>query len=96
MIFPNPHDRKTVAARTVLGDDWILASALRSRNQALGRLLRHQHDYGVALLGKHLLLVETVGTQQDMGLPAWLPSSRNVSLEDVASFVSDFFSQRPS
>lgn len=32
------------------GEDWYNQQALRAVNQAVGRVIRHQHDYGAIIL----------------------------------------------
>ena len=43
-------ERKRAGAGTLTGQHWYTLSAMRVANQALGRVIRHRHDYGSILL----------------------------------------------
>lgn len=40
----------SVASKTLSGAEWYNQQAHRAVNQAIGRVIRHRHDYGAVLL----------------------------------------------
>lgn len=40
---------KTLKLKVLTGEDWYNQQALRAVNQAVGRVIRHRHDYGAII-----------------------------------------------
>lgn len=40
---------KTLKLEVLTGEDWYNQQALRAVNQAVGRVIRHRHDYGAII-----------------------------------------------
>jgi regulator of telomere elongation helicase 1 len=59
---------KEAASKTLSGAEWYNQQAHRAVNQALGRVIRHRHDYGAVLLLDHRF-AEVRNTD---GLSKWL------------------------
>ena len=47
------NDRHAKAKNLLLGHQWYEAQAFRAMNQALGRCIRHRHDWGAVILLDH-------------------------------------------
>lgn len=86
---------------------WTLASAIRPVNQALGRIIRHQRDYGAVIMAD---LRYKADTRVILGLPKWLKkcktlfnrpdlyaslSLENVPFKDLQTRLRRFFSTIP-
>ncbi|KAL0032408.1 hypothetical protein WJX79_009909 [Trebouxia sp. C0005] len=73
------------------GDDWYAAEAFRAVNQAIGRLIRHQKDYGCVLLLDHrynMLKFRQL-------TPAWLqPLLKSAAMADAPALLQNFFAGR--
>ncbi|DBA96498.1 TPA: hypothetical protein ACH3X1_015378 [Trebouxia sp. C0004] len=73
------------------GDDWYAAEAFRAVNQAIGRLIRHQKDYGCVLLLDHRYNV----LKFRQLTPAWLhPLLKSTAMADAPSLLQNFFAGR--
>ncbi|DBB13972.1 TPA: Fanconi anemia group J protein [Trebouxia sp. C0006] len=73
------------------GDDWYAAEAFRAVNQAIGRLIRHQKDYGCVLLLDHRYNV----LKFRQLTPAWLqPLLRSTAMADAPALLQNFFAGR--
>ncbi|KAE8752828.1 regulator of telomere elongation helicase 1-like 2 [Frankliniella occidentalis] len=75
-------------------DDWYQAQAIRPVNQALGRIIRHQGDYGVVVLAD----VRYISNYKIIrSLPGWLQRGREVVLfPQISNRLKNFFSTIPS
>ena len=62
--------------RTLSGAEWYNQQAHRAVNQAVGRVIRHRHDYGAVLLLDHRF----AEVRNKDGLSKWLVSFVLVSL----------------
>lgn len=71
------------------GDDWYSLEATRAVNQAIGRVIRHQHDYGAILLCDSRFNNPRLKCQ----LSAWLRDHINVSNKfgETVSEICRFF-----
>jgi hypothetical protein len=81
------------------GQAWYSQQAFRALNQALGRCIRHRHDYGT------LLLIDTRFTEDDKleRLPQWLRGKVSVGLgmhrnsfREVEERLARFFERAPT
>lgn len=73
------------------GDDWYAAEAFRAVNQAIGRLIRHQKDYGCVLLLDHRYNVLKFRRLT----PAWLqPLLKSTAMADAPALLQNFFAGR--
>eukprot|EP00756_Hemistasia_phaeocysticola_P066460 Hpha_TRINITY_DN9246_c0_g1::TRINITY_DN9246_c0_g1_i1::g.28750::m.28750/K15362/BRIP1, BACH1, FANCJ; fanconi anemia group J protein len=76
------------------GEEWYTADAFRALNQAMGRVLRHRHDYGAVVLldSRH----ESTGTAGR--LPHWLRTELRHcgSIQNCTSALTTFFQARGS
>ncbi|XP_034231527.1 regulator of telomere elongation helicase 1 homolog [Thrips palmi] len=77
---------------SAVNNEWYLSQAIRPVNQALGRIIRHQKDYGVVILPDDRYSTPRVR----QGLPHWLNQGlRNVNFEDLRPILRQFFSTIP-
>ncbi|KAL3156754.1 hypothetical protein ABBQ38_001029 [Trebouxia sp. C0009 RCD-2024] len=75
------------------GDDWYAAEAFRAVNQAIGRLIRHQKDYGAVVLLDHRYNVLKFRQMT----PAWLqPWLKSAALADAPGLLHQFFCRHHS
>lgn len=76
-------------AKGLTGEEWYVQQALRSVNQAVGRVIRHRHDYGAIILADERF--SHAASQQQMSL--WLrPHIRSYSrFGDAAFSLTSFF-----
>jgi Rad3-related DNA helicase len=42
--------QSTTKSKTLSGEEWYVQQASRAVNQAVGRVIRHRHDYGAIIL----------------------------------------------
>jgi regulator of telomere elongation helicase 1 len=79
--------RPKVRGKLFTGDDWYRQEALRSVNQAIGRVIRHKDDFGCVVLAdpRYAQLVD--------GLSTWITSSleRHETFGETYSAVAQFF-----
>ncbi|CUI12354.1 DEAD/DEAH box RNA helicase, putative [Bodo saltans] len=79
--------RPKVRGKLFTGDDWYRQEALRSVNQAIGRVIRHKDDFGCVVLGdpRYVQLVD--------GLSAWITTSleRHETFGETYAAVAQFF-----
>ena len=66
----NKTTEPTPASKTLSGSEWYNQQAHRAVNQAIGRVIRHRHDYGSILLLDHRFATQS---NKD-GLSKWLVS----------------------
>ncbi|KAF6089258.1 regulator of telomere elongation helicase 1 [Phyllostomus discolor] len=80
--------RSGAAGQFLSGQDWYRQQASRAVNQAIGRVIRHRHDYGVVLLCDHRFTSADSRAQ----LPSWVRPHVKVYdhfghvIRDVAQF----------
>jgi regulator of telomere elongation helicase 1 len=79
--------RPKVRGKLFTGDDWYRQEALRSVNQAIGRVIRHKDDFGC------VVLADPRYTQLIDGLSTWITSSleRHETFGETYSAVAQFF-----
>lgn len=82
-------------------DEWYTSEAVRPVNQALGRIIRHQGDYGVVVLADERYTDDYISyyTKNDVNpdLPGWLKETKEeVSFSQIGSYLGDFFEAIPS
>lgn len=80
---PPIKDEQEATSKTLSGAEWYNQQAHRAVNQAIGRVIRHRHDYGAILLLDHRF---AEGRNRD-GLSKWLVSI-NVCLHCHLSAVT--------
>ncbi|XP_075983446.1 Fanconi anemia group J protein homolog isoform X2 [Anticarsia gemmatalis] len=96
--FPNPTDpavrakkeynRKYEKSRGLLSDnEWMKQQAFRALNQAVGRCVRHRHDWGGVVLADSRLLQEQYGQHLARWLRDILDDTRQ-RREDLADFMT--------
>ncbi|QDZ22420.1 DNA repair helicase [Chloropicon primus] len=88
------NSRSTEGRTKLTGDQWYRQQASRAVNQALGRVIRHRHDYGAIIL-----LDERFGNASAMAdLSKWLrPHARNFqTFGSAAGALTHFFRKRRS
>ncbi|XP_015452420.1 regulator of telomere elongation helicase 1 isoform X4 [Pteropus alecto] len=80
--------RSEAKGQFLSGQDWYRQQASRAVNQAIGRVIRHRHDYGVVLLCDHRFACADARAQ----LPSWVRPHVKVYdhfghvIRDVAQF----------
>ncbi|KAM5304762.1 regulator of telomere elongation helicase 1 isoform 2-T3 [Glossophaga mutica] len=80
--------RSGAAGQFLSGQDWYRQQATRAVNQAIGRVIRHRHDYGVVFLCDHRF----TGADSRAQLPSWVRPHAKVYdhfghvVRDVAQF----------
>ncbi|KAK3907282.1 Regulator of telomere elongation helicase 1 [Frankliniella fusca] len=75
-------------------DDWYQSQAIRPVNQALGRIIRHQGDYGVVVLADIRFISEPKIVHS---LPHWLQRAKErVIFSKLSDRLRDFFTTIPS
>ncbi|KAE8752827.1 regulator of telomere elongation helicase 1-like 1 [Frankliniella occidentalis] len=75
-------------------EDWYLSQGIRPVNQALGRIIRHQGDYGVVVLADTRYIIDQRIIKE---LPGWLKKAREVvAFPQVSYRLKNFFSTIPS
>ncbi|KAE8752829.1 regulator of telomere elongation helicase 1-like 3 [Frankliniella occidentalis] len=81
-------------------NEWYRSEAVRPVNQALGRIIRHQGDYGVVVLADvRYTDAQTSHYRYNVNpdLPGWLKESKQVvSFSQIGSYLGDFFEAIPS
>lgn len=70
------------------GDHWYEGEAMRTVNQAAGRLVRHARDFGCLVL-----LDERYGRPSDM-LSAWIRKDLPVATKSLPTEIHEFFAAR--
>ena len=55
-------DGSGLAAARLSGQEWYAQQATRAVNQAMGRVIRHQHDYGAIILADERFRVRNLST----------------------------------
>ena len=84
------------ASKTLSGAEWYNQQAHRAVNQAIGRVIRHRHDYGSVLLLDHRF----AEVRNKDGLSKWLVSVQRATLSAFLLnadrlLISIVFLQRP-
>jgi hypothetical protein len=51
------NDQKKHNKKAITGEEWYSTEAIRSVNQAIGRVIRHKDDFGVIILADERLLI---------------------------------------
>ncbi|XP_036915982.1 regulator of telomere elongation helicase 1 isoform X2 [Sturnira hondurensis] len=80
--------RSGATGQFLSGQDWYRQQASRAVNQAIGRVIRHRHDYGVVFLCDHRF----TGAESRAQLPSWVRPHVTVYdhfghvIRDVAQF----------
>lgn len=73
------------------GSEWYALDAVRAANQAIGRVIRHKHDYGAVFLCDHRFNKE----KRKNNLPAWIQSRlknrKSVPFSTIMQEASQFF-----
>lgn len=84
-----PH-RAKVRGKLFTGDDWYRQEAMRSVNQAIGRVIRHKDDFGAVVLADERYV------QQRDSVSGWLQRSLVVHerFGDAYGAVTKFFNSR--
>lgn len=79
--------RPKVRGKLFTGDDWYRQEALRSVNQAIGRVIRHKDDFG------SVVLCDPRYTQLVDGLSSWITTSmeRHETFGESYAAVAQFF-----
>lgn len=79
--------RPKVRGKLFTGDDWYRQEALRSVNQAIGRVIRHKDDYGC------VVLADPRYAQLTDALPGWIVTSlhRHESFRETYAATTQFF-----
>ena len=86
----NVQQRQNIPTESLNGSSWYLQSASRAVNQALGRVIRHRHDWGAVLLLDDRFQAD----RQKSQLSGWVKSRvRNFnqfsdSLDNVRRFLT--------
>ncbi|KAJ1520268.1 hypothetical protein ONE63_004472 [Megalurothrips usitatus] len=78
-------------------DEWYLSQAIRPVNQALGRIIRHQGDYGAVLFADMRFIKNHRNCKVVDSLPAWLSTGlESVSFNSLKPRLTQFFAGIPS
>jgi hypothetical protein len=80
---------KEAASKTLSGAEWYNQQAHRAVNQAIGRVIRHRHDYGAVLLLDHRF----AEVRNKDGLSQWLVSILN---HEISVDIFTIMSSNPS
>ncbi|KAL0235850.1 hypothetical protein GEMRC1_002432 [Eukaryota sp. GEM-RC1] len=80
----------------ISGQEWYIQSAMRAVNQAVGRIIRHEHDYGV------ICLMDSRFKSLAGYLPKWLSKRVTVckhfgdAVKHLSGFYKEFADERTS
>ncbi|VTJ56725.1 Hypothetical predicted protein [Marmota monax] len=84
----SPNDQAPLPLKFLSGQEWYRLQASRAVNQAIGRVIRHRHDYGAVFLCDHRFACADARAQ----LPSWVRPYLKVYnnfghvIRDVAQF----------